>query len=143
MPASQAPDDLYRVESGYGPVLYTFLQKIYSFIILLATVNRNHNSCICNIKIGIGNRKPLILVIHRLRHRYFHNIELLSVGKSEFLESPQIFRERFVIGIRFIAFNNSDHGVFIYKPGEVVNMTVGIVTFYSLAKPKNLISAIK
>jgi hypothetical protein len=80
MPASQSPDDLYRIESGYGPVLDTFLQKIYGFVILLTSVNWYHNSCICNIKIGIGNREPLILVVHRFWHRYLNNIELLSAG---------------------------------------------------------------
>jgi len=55
MPASQAPDNLYRINSNYRAIPETTGQNVDSLLILAAAKNRNNYSRIAYIEICIGN----------------------------------------------------------------------------------------
>jgi len=84
----------------------------------------------------------LFFVNHGSRHGKFDYIQLVSFLQSEGFEQPQIIRERFMIFIGFIRFDNGYNRVRIDEPRQIVDVTVRIIPRNAITQPQNLLDTV-
>jgi hypothetical protein len=73
-------------------------------------------------------------------HRHLEDFQGLALRVCCAFKSKQILSQRRMICILFVRFDNRDHDSRGYKSGNIINMTVRVISFHSIVKPNNFLN---
>jgi hypothetical protein len=73
-------------------------------------------------------------------HRHLEDFQGLGLRVCCAFKSKQILSQRRMVCVLFVWFDNRDHNTRGYKSGNIINMSVCVISFHSIVKPNNLLN---
>src|SRR5262249_27981771 len=99
---------------------------------------RHQHRRVCDVKVRITRRQALSMEYQRLGHWDRDRIYFGSIFQPHRFKTIEVFLKHGVVGIGRIFLFADHNGRRINKAAQIVNVTMGVVTFYPSVEPQNV-----
>ena len=138
MKGAESPDQVGAVDAHDPSGGETSAKRRERGGVATGIVGRDEHDAVRDVEVGVARGETLAVVLERAGHRERLDPQGLAVLVPHLPEPREIVTERSVVGVGGILLDDGDHGPRIRESGEVIHMTVGIVTDDAVAEPEDV-----